>query len=39
MPISCLLMRSFLSYVAVCDFTKKELHHFRMALKGTLMQI
>ena len=39
MLISCLPMKTFLSYVVVCDFTKKELHHFRMALKGKLMQI
>ena len=31
--LSSLPMKSFLSYVVACDFTEKELHHFRMALK------
>ena len=26
-------MKSFLSYVVACDFTEKELHHYRTALK------
>ena len=26
-------MKSFLGYVVACDFTEKELHHFRTALK------
>ena len=31
--LSSVPMKSFLSYVVACDFTEKELHHFRAALK------
>ena len=31
-PLSSLSMKSFLSYVVACNFTEKELHHFRMAV-------
>ena len=32
-PLSSLPMTSFLSYVVACNFTEKELHHFRTAVK------
>ena len=33
MPLSSLPMKSFLSYVAACDFTENKLHHICAALK------
>ena len=33
MPLSSLPMKSFLSYVAACDFTENKLHHFLRLLK------
>ena len=33
MLLSCLPMKSFLSYFAASDFTEKDLQHIRTALK------